>query len=237
MRVRLKVLILLLFVSLSLYANPFSSEISLVIIDAGHGGKDPGAISNGVNEKDIVLSISKYLDEELKERGFNTLLTRTGDSFLELQERSDIANSASFDISGYPIFISIHANSASSSDASGFEVFIRSSEKKGAFISKATSDKLLLKYSSYTNSQLNRYVNIVNSRLSNTVVESVRNNFPSLKIRGVKEGDLWVLNATWMPAILIEVGFITNERERSNLTSEDYQRRMAAAIASAIEEV
>lgn len=227
------VLLLLLILS-SLYANPYSGDISLVVIDAGHGGRDPGAVSSGVSEKDITLAIALYLDQALEERGMETLLTRDGDVFLELQERCDIANSSSFDLSGYPIFISIHANSASSQDASGFEIYTRAASKRAAFISSAASDELILKYSSYTNTQLNNYANIVNARLASAITAEVEQTFPKQRQRGIKEGDLWVVNATWMPSVLIEVGFITNAEERRNLTSPVWQKAMAEAIADAV---
>lgn len=228
------IILLLLVLLPSLSANPFKGDISLVIIDAGHGGKDPGAVSGGVNEKDITLAIATYLDEALEAKGLNTLMTRDSDVFLELQERCDIANGAAFDLTGYPVFISIHANSAASRDASGFEIYTRAVSRNAAFISSATSDELILKYSSYTNAQLNNYANIVNASLAASVVDKVEKAFPSQRMRGIKEGDLWVVNATWMPSMLIEVGFITNSEERSNLSSPAWQKRMAEAIADAI---
>lgn len=230
----LSVAAILVLSAACLYANPYSGDISLVIIDAGHGGRDPGAVSAGVNEKDITLSIALKLDRELESRGMNTLLTRDSDIFLELQERCDLANAAAFELSGYPVFISIHANSASSPDASGFEIYTRAASKKAAFISSAASDELILKYSSYTNTQLNNYANIVNSKLASAITEEVFQTFPSQRQRGVKEGDLWVVNATWMPSVLIEVGFITNAEERRNLTSDAWQQKMAEAIATAV---
>lgn len=227
-------LLLLLLALVPLAANPYAGDISLVIIDAGHGGRDPGAVSGGVNEKDITLAVALYLDEALKAKGMNTLLTRDSDVFLELQERCDVANSASFDLSGYPVFISIHANSAASADASGFEIYTRAASRRAAFISAAASDELILKYSSYTNAQLNNYANIVNARLASAITEEVVQAFPKQRQRGVKEGDLWVVNATWMPSVLIEVGFITNAEERRNLTSAKWQQEMAEAIADAV---
>ncbi|MGL6184605.1 MAG: N-acetylmuramoyl-L-alanine amidase [Clostridium chrysemydis] len=101
-----------------LYLKEGSNNFKIVI-DPGHGGKDPGAISNGLREKDINLKISKALKEELLRDGFTVKLTREDDTFLSLKERSDIGNSFKGDL-----FISIHCNSSLNADASGTEVFI-----------------------------------------------------------------------------------------------------------------
>lgn len=227
-------LLLLLSVSLTLSANPYSGKVSLVIIDPGHGGKDPGAMSAGVDEKDVVLQISLRLQQLLEERGYDTLMTRSNDTFLELQERCDVANGIEFPKEGYPVFVSIHANSSTSPDASGFEVYVKGSEKSAPFISSSTSDSLILKYSSYTRSQLNRFADTVSSRLAERVVFEVSQAFPTMRQRGIKNGNLWVLNGSWMPAILIETAFISNASERNNLTDPVWQEEMASAIARAI---
>lgn len=230
---KLSILALLLFLLLPLQANPFRGEVSLVIIDAGHGGKDPGALGGDVREKDIVLAVAKELENQL--RGYvDVILTRDDDTFLELQERSDTANSQSFDLSGYPIFISLHVNAAENPSASGFEIFIKQKVRKLTLLSPATSASLISKYSSYTNSQVNDYINTVNSYLAAKLEASISKSFPLMKDRGVKEGDLWILNQTFMPACLIELGFITNDDEREKLTDPAWQKKMATAIAAAV---
>ena len=105
-------LLILIMCLLEAAADPFSTHVSAVILDAGHGGKDPGASANGLEEKELTLEIVMKLKAELEDRGYEVILTRSDDSYLELGERSDIANSADFDISGFPVFISIHINSA-----------------------------------------------------------------------------------------------------------------------------
>lgn len=226
-------LALFIFISSLLFANPFSGNVSLIVIDAGHGGKDPGAISGNINEKDIVLSVSKYLYENLKS-DYKCVLTRDNDIFLELQERCDIANSQAFDVNGYPIFISIHVNAATSDSANGFELYIKDDEKKLSLLSKATSSTLISKYYSYNNIMVNQYINKVNEYLASTIESSIKRSFPLYKNRGIKEGNLYVLNQTFMPSVLIELGFITNSDDRSNLINPEWQKKMADAIASAI---
>ncbi len=230
---KLKCFLLTLFISATLSANPFAGSCSLVILDAGHGGNDPGAISGNVQEKNITLSVTKKV-EALLDGKVATLLTREDDSYLSLQARCDAANSAYFDITGYPLFVSIHVNSATSTSASGFEVYVKQKEKRTKFISPSSSDNLVLKYSSYTNTQLNSYADIVSRTLASKVEANVFQAFPQTRMRGIKEGDLWVLNATWMPAILIELGFISNETEKAKLVNESWQDDISKAIADAI---
>ena len=100
-------LLILILCLLEAAADPFSTHVSAVILDAGHGGKDPGALANGLEEKELTLEIVMKLKAELEDRGYEVILTRSDDSYLELGERSDIANSADFDISGFPVFPAI----------------------------------------------------------------------------------------------------------------------------------
>lgn len=234
---RLVLSLLLVFLSLALQANPYSGDVGLVIIDPGHGGRDPGAVSGTLLEKDLTLSISRKLASELEDRGFSVMLTRDDDSYLELQERCDAANGADFELEDYPVFISIHINSSTNSSASGFEVYVRQSGRDVAMLGPGTSDKLALKYSSYTNRQLNDYEHLVSSRLAELVCMNFEDVFEDIPMRGVKSGDLWVLNATWMPSILVEVGFISNGEEAARMASGAFQNALVDVIASAIEEL
>jgi len=231
---RALLLAILLFSLSSLFANPYSGGVSLFVIDPGHGGKDPGAQGFGKNEKDINLAVSLLVAENLEKAGRSAVLTRSDDRFLELGTRCDIANSATFEKSGYPLFVSIHVNSAQNGDASGFEVFVKDEKKLIPMLSKVTNPILLSKYASYTPSQLNRYKDLVSRRVADSVVSSVQRSFPLARIRGVKKGDLYVLNCTWMPSILIELGFISNEEENGRLGDGSWQQRMAAAISDAL---
>ncbi len=233
----LAAIILLLVQSWILWANPYSGPVSLVVIDAGHGGRDPGAVSGRLEEKDLTLSISLELERELEARGYEVYMTRDGDVFLELQERCDAANSQDFDISGYPVFISIHINSSAGGDASGFEVYVRQTERDVAFLSAATSDTLALKYSSYTNRQLNAYEARVSSELAEAICRNFSQEFPRVPMRGVKSGDLWVLNGTWMPSVLVEAGFISNDEEADRMASDSFQKQLAVVIADALQEL
>ena len=125
-------------------------------------------------------------------------------------------------------------NAAENPSASGYEIFIKQKVRKLNLLSPATSASLISKYSSYTNSQVNDYINTVNSYLAAKLEASISKSFPLMKDRGVKEGDLWILNQTFMPACLIELGFITNDDEREKLTDPAWQKKMATAIAAAV---
>jgi len=231
---RLSPIFALLFASNLLFANPFSGSVSLYVLDAGHGGSDPGAISSGINEKDVTLSVAKKVARLLEAAGKSVYETRPDDVFVELQTRSDLANSKSFDISGYPVFVSIHVNSASNGDASGFEVFTRQGKKRIRMTGRNSSSAMMLKYSPYTDSQLQRFQLLSSRKIAETVVSEVGKEFPEMKMRGIKEENLWVLNSSFMPSILIELGFISSDEERRNLISDSWQERMARAIADAL---
>lgn len=224
---------LALLCPLSVSANPYSGPVTMVVIDAGHGGSDPGALGATVQEKELTLSISLALARELEDRGVPVTLTRDDDSTLSLQARCDIANGTSFGLSGYPVFISVHINSAENPAAEGFEVFVKP-ERDVAMIDENSSNELVLKYSSYTNSQLNDYKDIVSRELAGNICEGFEKAFPSVPMRGVKESGLWVLNATWMPSVLVEAGFISNPEEEERMAGSRFQQKLCEVIADAV---
>ncbi len=228
-------LLILILCLLEAAADPFSTHVSAVILDAGHGGKDPGASANGLEEKELTLEIVMKLKDELEKRGYDVTLTRSDDSYLELGERSDIANSADFDISGFPVFISIHINSAASASASGFEVYVKRSDHDVAMLSASSGDKLMFKYSDYDNDSLNDLLNSANLRLASLICSRFKEEFPSLSMRGVKSEDFYVLNTAWMPAVLVEVLFISNKDDARMMSDDDFQRSLSSVIADAVD--
>ena len=178
----------------------------LIVIDPGHGGKDPGAVPNEVREKDINLSISNKLNEKLMAKGYSTFMTRDGDYSVDLYDRPKIANEKNADI-----FISIHCNSCEGSTASGFETLYCPAESKKV---AAYGDNYLL-------------AKIVQDELIKEL---------NPKDRGVKERpNLVVLNRTEMPAILVENGFLSNPEDEKLLLDNNYQDRIAEAISRGIE--
>lgn len=213
-----------------------------IIIDAGHGGHDPGNIGyRNVREKDVVLAISKklggYINQYLPD--VKVIYTRNDDTFLDLEERGQLANDAEGDL-----FVSIHANAFTSSKVRGTEVFFlglhRSEEsfeimkKENAIFNtdgkqfyELSEDDLLiyeLAHSGY----------IATSERIATLIDEQFTNRANRKSRGVKQAGFQVLYEASMPAMLVEVGFLTNPSEQRFLTSDYGQAIMASAIFRAI---
>ena len=173
--------------------------MKIVCIDAGHGGKDPGAESGGVQEKDIALTVALKVGALLKD--CEVIYTRTEDVYVGLSERALIANQAKADL-----FVSIHCNSAPSASANGMEVYVHTTRSAASTrAAHAIYDRLL--------------------------------PASGLRGRGVKANDYAVLRETVMPAVLVELGFVSNDGDRAKLISEDWQNRAAETITSGIMEV
>jgi len=177
-----------------------------VIIDAGHGGHDPGCISRRENyeEKSLTLKTALLVEENLKKLGYRTTLTRTQDVFLSLNKRAEIANELDADL-----FVSIHYNHSFNKEAEGIEVYYYKTEKKNERIAKSRE-------------------------LANKVLNSVCERSLA-KSRGVKEANFAVIRETKMPAILIEAGFLSNVQEKQKLHDPAYLRQLSWAIAKGVD--
>jgi len=177
----------------------------VIVIDAGHGGKDLGTNSKSpyYEEKTLTLDTAFLVEHYLQKMGYRTVLTRTEDVFIPLKKRSSIANDL-----GAKAFVSVHYNSAPSKQANGIEVFYFNSEKDRK---RANSSRVLAQ-----------------SVLDEVIVET------RAKSRGVKHGNLSVVRETSMPAVLIEGGFLTNEAERSMILDHKYTERLAWAVANGV---
>ncbi len=215
-----------------------------IVLDAGHGGKDCGAMSaNLVCEKDIVLEVVKFLHKELKKRGYSVLLTRDKDIYIDLVGRTELANRKSADL-----FISVHANSIpkrSTSNAHGIETYFLStarSERARKVAEQENKDDVnLMDYFSkslFLNS-LNTQRLIVSNKLAIDVqygmLQSVRKNYPDVVDGGVREGPFWVLAGALMPSILIEIGYNSHAIESKRIQSKPYQKILAKGIADGID--
>nr|WP_232260708.1 N-acetylmuramoyl-L-alanine amidase [Helicobacter pylori] len=215
-----------------------------IVLDAGHGGKDCGAMSaNLVCEKDIVLEVVKFLHKELKKRGYSVLLTRDKDTYIDLVGRTELANKKSADL-----FISVHANSIpkhSTSNAHGIETYFLStarSERARKVAEQENKDDVnLMDYFSkslFLNS-LNTQRLIVSNKLAIDVqygiLQSVRKNYPDVVDGGVREGPFWVLAGALMPSILIEIGYNSHAIESKRIQSKPYQKILAKGIADGID--
>ncbi|MGH1614349.1 N-acetylmuramoyl-L-alanine amidase family protein [Helicobacter pylori] len=215
-----------------------------IVLDAGHGGKDCGAMSaNLVCEKDIVLEVVKFLHKELKKRGYSVLLTRDKDVYIDLVARTELANKKSVDL-----FISVHANSIpkhSTSNAHGIETYFLStarSERARKVAEQENKDDVnLMDYfsKSLLLNSLNTQRLIVSNKLAIDVqygmLQSVRKNYPDVVDGGVREGPFWVLAGALMPSILIEIGYNSHAIESKRIQSKPYQKILAKGIADGID--
>lgn len=215
-----------------------------IVLDAGHGGKDCGAMSaNLVCEKDIVLEVVKFLYKELKKRGYSVLLTRDKDIYIDLVARTELANRKSADL-----FISVHANSIpkhSTSNAHGIETYFLStarSERARKVAEQENKDDVnLMDYfsKSLLLNSLNTQRLIISNKLAIDVqygmLQSVRKNYPDVVDGGVREGPFWVLAGALMPSILIEIGYNSHAIESKRIQSKPYQKILAKGIADGID--
>ncbi len=215
-----------------------------IVLDAGHGGKDCGAMSaNLVCEKDIVLEVVKFLHKELKKRGYSVLLTRDKDVYIDLVARTELANKKSADL-----FISVHANSIpkhSTSNAHGIETYFLStarSERARKVAEQENKDDVnLMDYfsKSLLLNSLNTQRLIVSNKLAIDVqygmLQSIRKNYPDVVDGGVREGPFWVLAGALMPSILIEIGYNSHAIESKRIQSKPYQKILAKGIADGID--
>lgn len=216
-------------------AQQLGLRIKTIVIDPGHGGKDPGAVRHTRQEKQIVLSLSKMLRDRLVNKGYNVKLTRETDVYIPIRRRTQLATDQKADL-----FISIHANASVSSKAVGIETYYLAlasdesaritamRENAGAGYNMKELDALvknILKESKSRESR--RLAHAIQAQL--TFGKPVRN-------RGVKHAPFVVLIGTKVPAVLVEVGFISNPTEGRKLETNAYQRQLAAAIAEGVEQ-
>lgn len=222
-------------------------RLKRVVIDAGHGGKDPGALGAYSKEKDIVLAVAmqvgKYVQENLP--GVEVIYTRKSDVFLELKERSNIANRNKADL-----FISIHCNAAANKGVYGTETFVMGTKNFEANfdIVKRENSVILLEdnyqenYEGFDPSSPESYMmfNLMQKAfISNSIslAAKIENDFTSRlnrSSRGVKQAPFYVLWTTSMPSVLVELGFISNTNEEKFLNSKEGQTYLASAIYRSI---
>ncbi len=221
-----------------------SNKDKLIVIDAGHGGHDTGAIGGGKREKDLVLQISKRLERQLKKEGYSVYMTRKKDRFLKLPQRTKIA-----DQKNAAIFISIHANSVPKrkrNKVHGVETFFlqKTRDAKSQRIAER-ENKAVLKGMN----KLSRNV-VIDSVLSGPkIVESnklaidvhrrimtnLHTRYKGVKDGGVRHAPFWVLVGASRPSILVEVGYISHPTERKRLFTPRYQELIAKGIAEGVD--
>ncbi|MFT6850215.1 MAG: N-acetylmuramoyl-L-alanine amidase [Sphingobacteriales bacterium] len=229
--------------------DKFKEKITTIVIDAGHGGHDPGCSGKFSKEKnvalDIALKLGRYIEENIPE--VNVIYTRKTDVFIELYERARIANEANADL-----FISIHCNANHNTSAYGTETITMGLHKSKVNLETAqrengvillednyeqnydgfdpSSPEAYIMFSMFQNAFLDRSIDLASK------VEQQFRDRVSRKSRGVKQAGLLVLFKTTMPSILVETGFLTNPKEERFLNSKDGQSYIASAIYRAFKE-
>lgn len=204
-----------------------------IYVDAGHGGKDPGARYSGINEKDLNLSVALKVQARLKQLGAEVVMSRETDAFLELREISRKANASNADI-----FVSIHHNSSPSASVQGIEVYSFGMTRTKAanlenFAYNDSNNETNQTLETRLNPQLRVDRLVLSKQLSNNVQQALIRHTGAID-RGAKTQNFHVVRETNMPAILAELGFMSNPFELSRLINANYQNQMAEGIVQGI---
>ncbi len=222
-------------------AKPAEKHRRLIVIDPGHGGKDPGATGGrGTREKDVNLAAGLELARVLRERGdFEVIMTREDDVFIPLSERSDLANAKNADL-----FVSLHCNAASNKRENGFEVYSVSEtatdpeaaalaasenavlELEGKNAHDETAKMILL---AMTKTEM-----INESAAFSALTEKALTKRVDVEPRGAKQAGFYVLRGTHAPAILVEMAFVSHPKDEAKLSSRRFRRTMAEGVAAGI---
>lgn len=213
-----------------------------IVIDAGHGGKDPGASgrTTGLREKFVTLDIAKRLKKILENDGVTVVLTRSSDNFVSLERRVVIANSSRADL-----FISIHANANRVRSLSGFEVYYVRSDDAQRALSAAKNIPLDLDKNCFANESLNlkailwdmiyNYNRGQAIGLAQSFCRTVEHDLDT-PILGVKNAGFYVLKGARMPAVLVELGFLSNYNEEKLLRNTFYRQQLTEALAKGLKD-
>jgi N-acetylmuramoyl-L-alanine amidase len=225
-------------------AKAVNKKIPLIVVDAGHGGKDLGAQGNrGLKEKGVNLAIALRLKDILKSRyKYRVILTRDDDTFIPLPGRGKIANDNDADV-----FVSVHANAAQRHGAHGIETYYlgtghteeakETAARENGELVKSVKDGQVQEIlaSLISTTKMNDSSRLASS-IQDKLYQSMRKKYSGIKDLGVKEGPFFVLHDTNMASVLVEVGFVTNKKEEKRLKQSLYLDRLALSIAKGIAE-
>lgn len=217
-------------------AEQLGLTANTVMIDPGHGGKDPGAKGNGITEKELTLKTALLLEKELKKLGFSVLFTHRKDNYIALNERIEIANAKNVDI-----FISIHANATTDAATNGLETYYLDAASNSAAAKVAArensvsvaqvSDLQFILTDLMLTSKTQESKNLANC-VHSTILDQVRTpNKKHIFDHGVRTAPFYVLMGAKMPAILVEIGYLTNKTEAASLKNSTYIAMVARSIA------
>jgi N-acetylmuramoyl-L-alanine amidase len=219
-----------------------SSSAPLVVIDPGHGGRDPGAVVAGLREKDITLDVSRMLARSLVGRGFRVMLTRESDVFLSLADRVEVARRA-----GASLLLSIHADRALAGDASGASVYLLGAEpsdaEAAALAEQENAEGGFAGIDPAEGSDVSRLLSVLirretameSARLGPSLVAALAARVPVLPGRPLRSAGFRVLKAPEVPSALVELGFLSSAADRARLTDPAWRAEAVAALADGIE--
>lgn len=244
-KIKIAISLLLIFNLLTAFAQSKSGKF-VVVLDAGHGGKDPGNSYHGYVEKDIALKTTLKVGDFLNdEKDFEVVYTRKSDVFIELVNRPKVANKINANL-----FVSIHCNSVKNFEPAGTETFVMGLSRTDMNMEVAKNENSVIflednykkTYEGFDPHKPETFLGlkiIQEENLNNSInlASGIQDNFTSnlnRKTRGVKQQPLWVLDAAYMPGVLIELGFLSNKEEGEFLNSDEGQTKMARQIADAI---
>lgn|SRR5574341_374578 len=218
----------------------FDNLVDLIVIDAGHGGQDYGAIGpTGLTEKEVTLDIAWRLEKLLTKAGFKVILTRKDDTFIPLADRTQIANS-----NGADLFVSIHANSSRKRSISGSETYFLAQAKNDEARAVAAWENSSLRYEKENPEELSDLDFILldlvqnqflkeSSDLAYMIQDNMDRKLP-ITNRGVDQAGFFVLNKAYMPAVLVETAFISNRSEEKLLKKDSFRQKIAEGILDSI---
>lgn len=212
-------------------------SVRTIIIDPGHGGRDPGAMHNGVVEQDVNLDVAKRLKTILEKLGYKVYMTRTGNTWVSLAERVRFSSSKKGDL-----FVSIHVNASENTAISGLETYIldfarSSSVSRLAMVENADSgrlgdmDKILTEILTGARTTESRRLA---ERIQNNTLSYLKKNGASTHDGGVKGAPFFVLVGSSMPSVLVEIGYSTNKKEAARLKTSKHRQRIAQGLANGI---
>ncbi len=216
------------------------SGIRKIVLDPGHGGKDPGAIGvGGIAEKDIVLAVAKKLERKLKqEMGVEVVLTRRDDRFIPLEDRTAIANAE-----GADLFVSLHMNASPNGEAKGLETYyldntndegsLRLAARENVTSRRNVSDLQFILSDMTQNMKLEDSITLAH-HLQHSLVDGMSTRLADVKDLGVKKALFYVLVGARMPSVLVEMFFITNKTEGRAMSQETYQNAVVDALYDGI---
>ena len=220
-------------------ARQLGLSVSRIVIDPGHGGRDPGTVAKGLTEAALTLDVALRLEKLLqKEPGVEVVLTRRTDVYVPLEERTAIANRQNADL-----FLSIHANSSSNGTAKGIETYFLS------FASSPEAEAVAARENSASEREMHQLPDIIkaialNNKLDESrdlagmvqeaLVTNLKKTNREIRSRGVKKAPFVVLIGAAMPSVLAEISFITNRQELQLLKTAGYKDRIAQSLYAAV---